>query len=77
MAAEGSPSGVMHSPFASHQWGRGRMAAEGCLSPSQTQWPYSRVNGAAAGWPRKVENPVMMLVVALRQWGRGRMAAEG
>ena len=35
------------------QWGRGRMAAEGCAIPTRQRPPDHCVNGAAAGWPRK------------------------
>ena len=36
-----------------------------------------RVNGAAAGWPRKAPASRTKKWPWMRQWGRGRMAAEG
>ena len=59
------------------QWGRDRMAAEGCTggrSPSATP----RVNGAATGWPRKevhvAAGRVIQLLASMgpRPDGRGR-----
>ena len=58
------------------QWGRGRMAAEGAFVFSQST-TSSSVNGAAAGWPRKVFCARVIARPLRRQWGRGRMAAEG
>ena len=58
------------------QWGRGRMAAEGTTTTATARRPCG-VNGAAAGWPRKVLTGMAGTTVWLRQWGRGRMAAEG
>ena len=53
--------------------GRGRACIE--LQPC---YSYLRVNGAAAGWPRKVRGfDSLPTDSEMRQWGRGRMAAEG
>ena len=59
------------------QWGRGRMAAEGCFTLYAQSMTLASVNGAAAGWPRKAEASSGAHLKCRRQWGRGRMAAEG
>ena len=59
------------------QWGRGRMAAEGHRHFRGCK-AAARVNGAAAGWPRKaLSRRPTSSQPPTRQWGRGRMAAEG
>ena len=53
------------------------MAAEGLPARDGGQCDVG-VNGAAAGWPRKVGRGGCLPSGGLqRQWGRGRMAAEG
>ena len=52
------------------------MAAEGGKTTRRAQW-FESVNGAAAGWPRKVNMTKAPRANTTRQWGRGRMAAEG
>ena len=76
MAAEGPANLTVAVGATGRQWGRGRMAAEGDRrSPG---FSLARcVNGAAAGWPRKVTRAAGELADRQRQWGRGRMAAEG
>ena len=77
MAAEGSPPRpTTPAPRASmgpRPDGRGR-GAEGCRPARAGR----RVNGAAAGWPRKGAPAFNVWPPHVwRQWGRGRMAAEG
>ena len=78
MAAEGIAGSVWHwLNGVGRQWGRGRMAAEGG-GAGQPLDLVQRVNGAAAGWPRKAELERRGRMWGYsRQWGRGRMAAEG
>ena len=76
MAAEGGVPRHSYQIPQTRQWGRGRMAAEGGGRPSHHSLATS-VNGAAAGWPRKVNVTCLVFGLYLRQWGRGRMAAEG
>ena len=95
------PMFKLQSDQHARQWGRGRMAAEGCGSAGLSR-RAGCVNGAAAGWPRKACRPhvpdavrdnasmgprpdgrgrsgylILMIFSLGRQWGRGRMAAEG
>ena len=76
MAAEGQGEGLLLGVPILRQWGRGRMAAEG-KCPMAKVGTGACVNGAAAGWPRKVSTRRRPAGHAARQWGRGRMAAEG
>ena len=52
MAAEGDRGTRISCWMNQRQWGRGRMAAEGLLKAPRPP-VVARVNGAAAGWPRK------------------------
>ena len=55
MAAEGvNCHGVDQKCLILRQWGRGRMAAEGRPQGYHPARHPGGVNGAAAGWPRKV-----------------------
>ena len=54
MAAEGILRAAQHLGVLLLQWGRGRMAAEGAM-PNSTFSSAVSFNGAAAGWPRKVD----------------------
>ena len=64
------------------QWGRDRMAAEGGY---QRAWinTCTSVNGAATGWPRKVDEPLELVgrhveaSMGPRPDGRGRGLDEG
>ena len=77
MAAEGKRLKDSAMTKGLRQWGRGRMAAEGLHGRAGCAGA-GHVNGAAAGWPRKVPPwTAAWLCGAARQWGRGRMAAEG
>ena len=76
MAAEGRRRDWFSPAQTMRQWGRGQMAAEGSGPASRRRMAPS-VNGAAAGWPRKVALAIMLGIGTARQWGRGRMAAEG
>ena len=69
--APGSASSTMM-----RQWGRGRMAAEGCLA-CRPRSRRSGVNGAAAGWPRKAgrssdDDQPLLASMGPRPDGRGR-----
>ena len=77
MAAEGASRQTRASTTPIRQWGRGRMAAEGRMMWRRFARHMRAVNGAAAGWPRKVFGGGGFVRGILRQWGRGRMAAEG
>ena len=81
MAAEGPAGRPASRPVSMRQWGRGRMAAEGGRSSTLQSTRTTSVNGAAAGWPRKVADPSALCDITgasmgPRPDGRGRTSAR-
>ena len=78
MAAEGMKTGRGGKKRMSRQWGRDRMAAEGPAVRKIVKERHDGVNGAATGWPRKVQragiipNDPRQASMGPRPDGRGR-----